>query len=208
MSRGGKGRARRTFWTIVHPTDFSDCSDVALRVARALACDHGARLILLHVVSVIEVPHLDEPATVEDPEICRQTLEGMCECLDDADLKYPVTPLLKLGQSAVEILRTADETGCDLLVMGTHGRTGLGRLLMGSVAEQVLRRAALSRPVDQGRRPDVIHGGTRPRRGSVRHSGRIAGMLLKWVVLAAETAAGLAVPAIPAVVAGLHRGRR
>ena len=136
-----EGACQANVRTIVHPTDFSDCSDVALRAARALARDHGARLILLHVVSVIEVPHLDEPAAVEDPEICRQTLEGMCKCLDDADLKYPATALLKLGQSAEEILRTADETGCDLLVMGTHGRTGLGRLLMGSVAEQVLRRA-------------------------------------------------------------------
>jgi nucleotide-binding universal stress UspA family protein len=138
---GGKGRPRRTVWTIVHPTDFSGCSNVALRAARALACDLGTHLILLHVVSVIPVPHLNEPAAVEDPETCRQTLEGLCECLDDADLKYPVTPLLKLGQSAVEILRTADETGCNLIVLGTHGRTGLGRLLLGSVAEQVLRRA-------------------------------------------------------------------
>ena len=131
----------RPIGTIVHPTDFSECSGVALRVARELARDHGARLLLLHVVSQIAVPHLDEPATVEDPETCRETLEGMCRCLDDADLKYPVTARLRLGESAAEILRTADETGCDLLVMGTHGRTGLGRLLMGSVAEEVLRHA-------------------------------------------------------------------
>lgn len=138
---GGKGRAVPPVRNIVHPTDFSECSGVALRVARALARDHGARLILLHVVTLIDVPHLNKPATVEDPETCRQALEALCRCLDDTDLKYPVTARLKLGESAAEILRTSDETRCDLLVLGTHGRKGLVRLLMGSVAEQVLRHA-------------------------------------------------------------------
>jgi nucleotide-binding universal stress UspA family protein len=140
-STAAKGRSMQPIATIVHPTDFSECSGVALRVARALAGEHAAHLILLHVVTLIAVPHLDEPATVEDPETCRQNLEALCGCLDAADLKYPVSARLKLGESAAEILRTADETGCDLLVMGTHGRTGLGRLLMGSVAEEVLRHA-------------------------------------------------------------------
>jgi nucleotide-binding universal stress UspA family protein len=137
----GKGRAVRHVGTVGHPTDFSECSGVALRVARALARDHGARLVLLHVVTQIDVPHLDEPATVEDPETCRETLDGLCQLLEGADLKYPVTARLRLGEPPAEVLRTADETGCDLLVMGTHGRTGLGRLLMGSVAEEVLRHA-------------------------------------------------------------------
>src|SRR5205807_909314 len=48
---------------------------------------------------------------------------------------------LEEGDAAAEIVRVAQEIHCDLIVMGTHGRTGIGRLLLGSVAEQVLRRA-------------------------------------------------------------------
>ena len=136
--------------TILHPTDFSDCSGVALPVARALR-DDGARLIVLHVVKLIDVPHLKERAPLEDPQTCRETLEGLCKRLDGADLKYTVEARLKFGESAVEVLRTADETGCDLIVLGTHGRSGLGRLLMGSVAEQVLRHSTC--PVLMVKRP-------------------------------------------------------
>jgi nucleotide-binding universal stress UspA family protein len=61
--------------------------------------------------------------------------------MDGRDLKCPVETRLERGDPASEILRTADEFGADLIVMGTHGRSGLGRLLMGSVAEAVLREA-------------------------------------------------------------------
>ncbi|QEH38989.1 Universal stress protein [Aquisphaera giovannonii] len=132
--------ARRPARVILHPTDFSASSDAALRVARALARDQGAKLVLLHVLQVLAAAHIDVPPTVEDPEICRQTLQSMCEALDDQDLRQSVTPQLKLGQPISEILRAAEDDRCDLLVMGTHGRTGLGRLLMGSMAEEVLRR--------------------------------------------------------------------
>lgn len=127
--------------TILHPTDFSDGPGLALRTARDLARDHGARLVLLHVVPTIDVPHLDGPATAEDPQECREALAAVCRVLDDADLKYPVSARLALGDPTDEIVRAAVEIGADLVVMGTHGRTGLSRLLMGSVAEQVLRRA-------------------------------------------------------------------
>ncbi len=49
--------------------------------------------------------------------------------------------LLKMGKPTVEILRVAEESNCDLIVMGTHGRRGLARMLMGSVAEHVVRNA-------------------------------------------------------------------
>lgn len=127
--------------TIVHATDFSEGSALALRVARALARDQGARLFVVHVVSVIAVPHLDEPALVEDPAACLARLDELCRSLDGEDLKHPVSSRLRLGHAPDEIVRVAEKSGCDLLVLGTHGRSALGRLLMGSVAEQVLRRA-------------------------------------------------------------------
>jgi nucleotide-binding universal stress UspA family protein len=62
--------------------------------------------------------------------------------LEGPDLKYPAETRLVQGDAADEVLRVAEELGCGLIVMGTHGRTGLGRLLMGSVVEFVMPRAA------------------------------------------------------------------
>ena len=124
---------------ILHPTDFSDGSKAALRVARSLARDLGARLLILHVMpSEIFVSEAVIPV---DPATYRTTLEAMRGHLDGPDLKYPVEARLGQGTAADESLRVAQEVECDLIVMGTHGRTGLGRLLMGSVAESVLPRA-------------------------------------------------------------------
>jgi nucleotide-binding universal stress UspA family protein len=68
-------------------------------------------------------------------------LEAIRERMEGPDLKCPVEARLERGDPAAEILRTADEFGAELIVMGTHGRSGIGRLLMGSVAEAVLRDA-------------------------------------------------------------------
>ena len=81
------------------------------------------------------------PQLLTDPQVCRDSLEGLRARYDGPDLKFPMQVRLGRGDSAAEILRVAGEIGCGLIVMGTHGRTGLGRLLMGSVAEAVLRRA-------------------------------------------------------------------
>jgi nucleotide-binding universal stress UspA family protein len=124
---------------ILHPTDFSASSAAALRVARALARDQGARLTLLHVIQ-IEVIHGVVPTAV-NPQAERDWAERMAEWAEGPDLKYPVETRVVEGLGTAEILQTAGELGCDLIVMGTHGRTGLGRLLMGSIAEAVLRGA-------------------------------------------------------------------
>jgi nucleotide-binding universal stress UspA family protein len=76
-----------------------------------------------------------------DPAVYRQAVDEMRGRLDGPDLKYPVEPAVREGDPAAEIVRAAEELPCSLTVIGTHGRTGLGRLLMGSVAEAVLRRA-------------------------------------------------------------------
>jgi len=126
--------------TILHPTDFSDCSKYALRLACALARDHGAHLVLLHVAAspLIGYP---EGVVPPDPETYR---DGVRELLDRVDVPpdLPVERRLAEGDAVTEILRTAEEVGADLIAMGTHGRTGLGRLLMGSVAELVVRQAS------------------------------------------------------------------
>jgi nucleotide-binding universal stress UspA family protein len=128
--------------TILHPTDFSEYSQAAFQLACTLAHDHGARLILLHVATppaLVTYGELDR--ALERPSGYRRVLEQGLEKLQPPDSGTAVERRLEEGDPTAEILRLASEANCDLIVLGTHGRTGLSRLLMGSVAEQVVRRA-------------------------------------------------------------------
>jgi nucleotide-binding universal stress UspA family protein len=125
---------------VLHPTDFSRESEQALQVARLLARDLGARLIILYVVA-LEIITEDTEAAQFGAQDYQDVLEQMRKRLDGPDLKYPVETRISLGFPPDEILTTAAESRCDLVVMGTHGRTGLLRSLMGSVAESVLTNA-------------------------------------------------------------------
>ena len=126
--------------TILHPTDFSDCSDGAFRLACALARDYDARIVVLHVVELPAVVSGDGMLVIPysiDSEPLREQLQQ----LQSGDPKIPVEHRLVEGYPAEQILRVAAEMSCDLILMGTHGRTALNRLLMGSVAEEVVRKA-------------------------------------------------------------------
>jgi nucleotide-binding universal stress UspA family protein len=125
---------------ILHPTDFSESSLGATRVARSLARDLGARLVILHVAP-LEILIDGTPAAETDSRFFHDELESMRKRLDGDDLKYPVEMRLSRSFPAEGILQTADEIGADLIVMGTHGRTGISRVLTGSVAESVLPKA-------------------------------------------------------------------
>jgi nucleotide-binding universal stress UspA family protein len=125
--------------TVLHPTDFSEHSDHAFRFACSVARDYGARLVLVHVVPPPLVH--GEVVARRQPDGYHEQLARELDRLQPRDPETPVERLLKDGDPAAVILRVAEEVPCDLIVMGTHGRTGLGRLLMGSVAEQVVRRA-------------------------------------------------------------------
>jgi nucleotide-binding universal stress UspA family protein len=119
--------------TILHPTDYSERAAHALRLACSLAKDHGARLVILHVVTPTQDTWLQKDAKELQEKLDQLPVPG-------ADVQ--VERVLTEGLPAVEILRTAAARHCDLIVLGTHGRTGLGRVLLGSVAEQVLRGAS------------------------------------------------------------------
>lgn len=130
---------------ILIPIDFSDYSDQALRWGVSLAQKYGAQLLLLHVIPEVleevsaresagEQLVIDLTAEVEAQlhEIARQGLkEGVAVDVRVAD-----------GEPADAILRMARQEKVDLIVMGTHGRTGLSHLLLGSTAEAVVRAAA------------------------------------------------------------------
>ena len=142
--------------TILHPTDFSNTSECAFRLACSLARDHGARLVLLHVVELPAPAYGEGTAPVTVIQI---SLEAEREALDHIQAPQGVSMdrMLLEGDAAYEILRIAKESEADLIVLGTHGRTGLGRFLLGSVAEQVLRRAPCPvLTVKSGVRPPIV----------------------------------------------------
>jgi nucleotide-binding universal stress UspA family protein len=126
------------FHTILHPTDFSQRSKNAFQVACALARDYSARLIVVHV----KPPHHvggEVYMMIKDPDVRRQELMTELEALKPADDDLPIERVLKEGSPAPEIVQTAKEMHCDVIVMGAHGHSALARLLMGSTTEAVLR---------------------------------------------------------------------
>jgi nucleotide-binding universal stress UspA family protein len=129
--------------TILHPTDFSKEAGYAFNVACALARDSRARLVVLHVE---RPPLMTLGGTAGVPPL--PTEYDRQQLLDELHLLQPTVPdivmehRLEHGEPAPVILAVAKQIGADLIVIGTHGRTGLRRLLMGSVAEQVVRKAS------------------------------------------------------------------
>jgi nucleotide-binding universal stress UspA family protein len=144
--------------TILHPTDFSEYSRSALQLATALARDHGAKLLILHVGETPLVVY-GEGVLPVDTGAYAQELQEKVEQIRPPDPQVAVEHRLVMAPEPVsEILAVAAEEGCDLIVLGTHGRTGLRRVLMGSVAEQVVRKApcpVLTVKVPFGRGPAV-----------------------------------------------------
>ena len=126
--------------TVLFATDFSDRSRLALQYAASQARVSGARLLIVHVDEVSTetgegMLHSGIPR--EDPGELERRLQNVVP----VDFDGPCEHLLLEGDPALEIVRAAEEEDAILIVLGTHGRTGLARLLMGSVAEQVVRRA-------------------------------------------------------------------
>ena len=124
---------------ILYPTDFSSYSNQAYFHAVALAEKHNASLSILYVYT----PSGGEGPTREDGAD-RGYWHNQLEQIRPVDPRIAVRHIFLEGDPATEIVRYAAEAGMDLIVMGTHGRTGLERLLMGSVAERVLREAPCS----------------------------------------------------------------
>jgi nucleotide-binding universal stress UspA family protein len=156
--------------TILHPTDFSPASGLAFRLASALARDHGARLVVVHVVAT-PVPVAAEWVCTLPAEIDWEAIEARLDRLCPEDPAVSREYRLLEGEAAPEILRLARETEADLIVMGTHGRTGLGRLLMGSVAERVVRAALCPVVTVKGTPPEDRPAAARPTPAFVARAG-------------------------------------
>jgi universal stress protein A len=128
---------------VLHPSDFSELSQHAAAAACRIARAFQARLVIVHVVPTGST----ELATIMDMGVHEET-EGVSDSylrylhdirLPDTDV--PVEYRLEDGDPAAVIVRLAREIPADLIVMGTHGRKALGHLLLGSVAEHVIRHA-------------------------------------------------------------------
>lgn len=126
--------------TILFATDFSTPADAALEHATSLAQGMGAKLIILHVAEPGVFYGMGE-MYYGVPEPDESELRAMLAELKPSDSRVKYEHRLAHGSPAAEIVHQAEESGAAMIVMGTHGRSGLGRLLMGSVAEAVLRRS-------------------------------------------------------------------
>jgi nucleotide-binding universal stress UspA family protein len=127
---------------ILVPHDFSDTAEHALSLATALAEKLGAHITLMHAYEIPAYPD-SVMMTAEVAASIRRAAQGALEGVA-ARARRPgveVQAILREGRSWSEINATAKETHADLIVMGTHGRHGLARALIGSVAEKVVRTA-------------------------------------------------------------------
>ncbi len=130
---------------ILVPTDFSSCAQGAFDLATQLARAFGSQLHLLHVRLLLEEPHLEDARRDEVQRLLEAADHGTAEALDRSGAGargLEVATHVVRGLSPAEaIAESCGELGCDLVVMGTHGRRGLKAALLGSVAEAVVRTA-------------------------------------------------------------------
>jgi len=119
--------------------NFDEASNAALAYARSLAKNFGARLHVLHVMENLFLrPMANDPRAIE-AGITRRLLDSLTD--EDRTALHAVPVIRKSDEPAEAIVKYAQAESIDLIVMGTHGRPGLAHLLMGSVAEKVVRTA-------------------------------------------------------------------
>jgi nucleotide-binding universal stress UspA family protein len=133
---------------ILVPTDFSPTSDTALDYARDIAARFGASVQLLHVLQdpFVNGPLVTEAYVTETPGVRTTIMEDaktrLAHRLTARDREaFAARGEVVFGRDAETIVDYAADRGIDLIVMGTHGRTGMAHLLLGSVAERVVRTA-------------------------------------------------------------------
>ncbi|HJV59097.1 MAG TPA: universal stress protein [Methylomirabilota bacterium] len=134
------------FYRIIVPTDFSSCSEEAWRLAQRLAGMSGAELVLTHVLT--EAPLFREGPFIM-PKV-REVFEAARSFADAAAEEWVAKAraeglsarvALRSGVAYQEIVTLAVDERADLIVIGTHGRGGIDRALLGSVADRVVRLA-------------------------------------------------------------------
>jgi nucleotide-binding universal stress UspA family protein len=142
--QGPEMRIRR----ILLPTDFSECGNYALSYTTWLARQFGASILCVHVIEplvpAVGYTGMTEPLPIADiteqlEDSAERELPKLAECEECEGLE--VEEMIVHGEAASEIVRVAKDQAVDLIVISSHGRTGLGRILFGSTAEAVVRHA-------------------------------------------------------------------
>jgi nucleotide-binding universal stress UspA family protein len=125
---------------IICTTDFSEVSNQAVTFGIALAKELGAKLYLCHVIDLSSVAMYGEGFSdplEQERRVTNYAYEHLAGLMDGQSIDWE--PLTPLGHTADEITRAAEEKNADLVVSATHGRSGLKRLVLGSVAERLMR---------------------------------------------------------------------
>jgi nucleotide-binding universal stress UspA family protein len=133
-----------SFRHIIVATDFAESAEQALACAVELARTHGAELVLLHVY--MDLPAYPEVTTGQVEAIYEEQRQWVADALERRARSARsqgllARPVVRTGPPAATIAETARDERADLVVVGTHGRSGLDRLIVGSVAERVVRLA-------------------------------------------------------------------
>jgi len=131
---------------ILVPVDFSETAKKALQYAIQFAAGFDAEVVLLHVMEPYLVPpemgYLPPQLAVNQQELEDSAREGLDKlCASEIGTRIRAQTKVRVGVPWVEIVSTAEETQADLIILATHGRTGLKHIFMGSVAERVVRHA-------------------------------------------------------------------
>jgi nucleotide-binding universal stress UspA family protein len=130
--------------TILHPTDFSEHSMAAFNIARDLALQNHAAILLLHVAESPgpeQISYREATTQLQPEAYFQRLLAEMRSLFKPLGTEVPLQYLIVEGHPATEIDRVARDRHCDLIVVGTHGRGPLQRLLLGSTSEQLMRHA-------------------------------------------------------------------
>jgi nucleotide-binding universal stress UspA family protein len=133
--------------TILFPTDFSNGARAAMDHAISLAGDYQAKLILLYVIQDISIAEWYVPSTLAVTNLVEDMQKSAWQEMDKwiAEVSAKVKDAEKMvvrGVPFAEIIQTAKDKKADLIVIGTHGRTGIDHMLFGSTAEKVVRKAS------------------------------------------------------------------
>ena len=138
----------RDFKSVLFATDFSESSDHAYEYAYTVAKCFNARLLILHVINELVdlrgfyVPHISIDKLEE--EMAESANKMMTKFISTHSQGYDrIESIVTPGIPYDEILKKAEEESVDLIVLGTHGRTGLDHVLFGSTAEKVVRKSAI-----------------------------------------------------------------
>jgi nucleotide-binding universal stress UspA family protein len=133
-----------TLKKILCPIDHSDCSKEALRYAVSFAMKDEAKLYLLHVIDIRSFDESIDAMSkqIPDDETLNQLKTKLLDCIpEEIRSGMDVEAIVVQGIPFAEIISTARKENIDMIVIGSHGRTGIAHIMLGSVSEKVIRKA-------------------------------------------------------------------